>query len=212
MRIKGRFLRFVSFFMLMVMIHLTTAQVFAAEDQKPATDNPTENPAEKKDKDEKESVLAGRLFLEHKEDKKDSDCGDKAIPIPNDNDHVLCQKPLADTVVRIVNADTGKAYETKSEKNGCYIFRKVIPGTYSESAVHEGKEYFLADKIKIEDDQKLFACVTVTELFGDLRLLDPVTDKNKCKCKGFPFLFLLLGAGGLFAIPKGGEATPSTPE
>ena len=210
MRIKGRFLRFVSLFMLMVMVHLTTAQVFAADEQKPATDNPTNNPNEKKD--EKESVLAGRLFLEHKVDKKDSDCGDKAIPIPNDADHVLCQKPLADTTVRIVNADTGKAYETKTEKNGCYIFRKVIPGTYSESATYEGKEYLLADKIKIEEDQKLFACVTVTELFGDLRLLDEVSDKNKCKCKGFPFLFLLLGAGGLFAIPKGGEATPANPQ
>jgi len=203
MRKHSRSLKVISLLTLLMMIHLSTAELFAADQQKT----------------EKEGVLAGRAFDEYKLEKpREKECPGTVLQIPNEPNYIICQKPIPDLPVRIVNVDTGEGLDTKTDKDGCYIFKKVPLGMYSESASYQGKDYTLPDKIKVESSQKLFACVALKQETTDIRLLFEVNTKDQCKCKQFPFLFLLLGAGGGIAIgviKKGGEneeASPATPQ
>src|SRR5213593_105560 len=92
--------RAVSFLMLLLLLHLTTYDVFAAQ-------------AGQKDDESKESVLAGRAFDEYKLDKsKSSECKGTIINIPGDSQNVLCRKPKADLPVHIVNVGNGQGMDT----------------------------------------------------------------------------------------------------
>ena len=52
-------------------------------------------------------------------------------------------KPIDDIPVHIVNLDTGAAFDTKTNSNGCYIFKKIPVGTYSLSVTLREKDYLL---------------------------------------------------------------------
>jgi len=141
----------------------------------------------------------------------------------SDGKYEEINKPLEDIPVHIVNLETGAAFDTKTNKNGCYIFKNIPVGTYSLSVTLRGKDYPLAEKIKVEKDQKIFACVETSDKDWTLALITEVHEKkdkvenSKCRCKEFPFLWVFLGAGAGTAagiiIGTGGdeEASPSTP-
>lgn len=203
---KYSLLRFASFLMLLLLVHMTTFDVFAAQGTPP-------------NGDDKDTVLAGRAFDEFKLPKnRSSECKGKIINIPGDNENILCQKPLPDLPVHIVDVASGKGLDTKTDNDGCYIFKDVPFGTYTESASYNGKEYALEPKIQIQTSQKLFACVSLKEETIDMVLLHEVSNKDRCKCKQFPFLFLLLGGGGAAGIligthgGGGEEASPANPQ
>lgn len=138
----------------------------------------------------------------------------------SDGNYKEINEPLEDTPVHIVNLDTGAAFDTKTNSNGCYIFKKLPVGTYTLSVTLRGKDYPLAEKIKIENDQKIFACVETSDKDWTLALITEVHEKkdkienSKCRCKEFPFLWLFLGAGGATAagiiIGTGGDEEAST--
>ncbi len=135
-------------------------------------------------------------------------------------------EPIGDIPVHIVNLDTGVSFDTKTNGNGCYIFKKIPVGTYSLSVTYRGKDYPLVEKIKIEKDQKVFACVESSDKDWSLGLTSEVHQKkdhkvenDKCHCKEFPLLWLFLAGGGAASgtgiiIGTGGdeEASPSTPQ
>ncbi|PWT88208.1 MAG: hypothetical protein C5B54_10980 [Acidobacteria bacterium] len=115
--------------------------------------------------------------------------------------------------VHLVSADSGKAYETQTNKDGCYDFDKIPQGTYSVSASVSGKDYLLTDKIIIADSPQS-VCVAL----ADGNQLTPMDSCKACR-KKFPVALILLAGGGAAAIATGvaigggttPEASPSTP-
>jgi hypothetical protein len=181
--VKKTLFRLLSLCLALILLPGSTINVLSAEDDKDKTPD-----------------LYGRVFDvdKDKEKKKEKD---------QDFD------PLADVLVRIVNAQTGESRETHTNKSGCYKFDDVRLGTYSLSVNHEKVDFTLPDKIKMEEDKDLMACVALQYLTNGLML---VTDEH-CKCEGFPFLLLVLGTpiAGAFLLThdeeEGEEVSASRP-
>lgn len=124
-----------------------------------------------------------------------------------DADHVT---PLDDVVVRIVQAETGQSRDTKTNENGCYDFDELAVGTYTLSIDQGGLIYTLPNKIKVEPDTNLMACVGVAAS----NALEIITEN--CSCKNLVGLFLVLGSAAAvgFLLPaeeEPDEASPSRP-
>lgn len=117
---------------------------------------------------------------------------------------------VADVMVRIVQSETGQSRETKTNANGCYDFENVSVGVYTLSASQAGTDFILPNKIKVDPDAKLMACVA----FAQNNTLEIVTES--CKCKEFPWFVLVLGTGPAAGFILAGEddpdeASPSRP-
>lgn len=171
-------------------------------------------------------LAAASLYAADAENKDDQYLGGRIwekFRFVSDGKYDEINKPIEDIPVHIVNLDTGVAFDTQTNSNGCYIFKNIPVGTYSLSVTLRGKDYPLAEKIKVEKDQKVFACAESSDKDWALGLTTEVhqkknhkVDNDKCHCKEFPLLWIFAGAGGAAAgiiIGKGGEeeASPSTP-
>ncbi len=169
---------------------------------------------------------AASLYAADAENKDDQSLGGRIwekFRLVSDGKYDEINKPIEDIPVHIVNLDTGAAFDTKTNSNGCYIFKEIPVGTYSLSVTLREKDYPLAEKIKVEKDQKIFACAESNDKDWNLGLTTEVhtkkdhkVDNDKCHCKEFPLLWIFAGAGagatGII-IGKGGEeeASPITP-
>jgi Carboxypeptidase regulatory-like domain len=110
---------------------------------------------------------------------------------------------LVGAVIRIVNVESGKATEVKSQEEGCFRFRDVANGTYSVSVVYKGKEYFLPEKIKVERRDRPMG-VAVCLALVETNALSLLENCQICLGGGFPPVgkFILLAgpaavAGGI---------------
>ena len=117
------------------------------------------------------------------------------------------------TPIRIVHMETGKAYDTETNKQGCYEFENIPFGTYSMSLQYQNLQYLLAQKILVEkvSDKKVvvIVCVAIDKNKKESLLL-----LEKCKsCKVFPLWYILTGAGIAGALIPGEdeEVSPSRP-
>lgn len=109
---------------------------------------------------------------------------------------------LIGAVVRIVNVESGKETEEKSQEEGCFRFRDVVNGTYSVSVSYKGKEYFLPEKIKVERREREVAvavCLALVETNG----LTLVENCQICLGGGFPPVGKFLILGGSAAVAGG---------
>lgn len=109
---------------------------------------------------------------------------------------------LIGAVVRIVNVESGKATEVKSQEEGCFRFRDVVNGTHSVSVTHNGKEYFLPEKIKVERRDRAVAvavCLALVETNG----LTLVENCRICLGGGFPPVGKFIILGGSAAVEVG---------
>lgn len=107
---------------------------------------------------------------------------------------------LVGAIVRIVNVDSGKETEVKSQEEGCFRFANVVNGTYSVSVTHKGKEYFLPEKIKMELRDRAVA-VAICVALVEPNALILVENCQICLGGGFPPVgkFIIVGASAAVA-------------
>ncbi len=104
-------------------------------------------------------------------------------------------QPLKGVIVRIVNLDTGEAYQAKTDKDGCYSFMKIPEASYSLSVSYNNQDYLLAEKIKVQkvegNDVVVASCVAL----ADKNTLVQLQTCHVCS-KGIPAWVILVPAGG----------------
>lgn len=110
--------------------------------------------------------------------------------------------PLPGIPIRIVNVDTGKVSEEKTQEEGCYRFKDVAKGTYSLAVTYKGQDYLLPEKVMVELQNREIAvaiCVAISDKDNSLILLD---NCHVCLGGGFPPLGVVL-IGGAAAVAGG---------